>query len=80
MMRAHEIFEKLLDVPTPNVETLAKKYKVSIKKVEAEVARGVKIESEHTTDPKIAREIALDHLGERLDYYERLSKAENESK
>lgn len=35
-------------------------------------------ESEHTNDPKVAREIALDHLGEMLDYYEKLAKVEKD--
>lgn len=34
-----------------------------------ELAMGVKVEMEHTTNPKIAKRIALDHLAERPDYY-----------
>ena len=68
--------KKLLDVPTPSAESLAKKYDVSVERIEKEVQRGMKIESEHTTDPKVAREIALDHLGEELDYYDKLAKVE----
>ena len=37
---------------------------------------GVAVELEHTTDPKIARKIALDHLVEFADYYDRLAKIE----
>lgn len=38
--------------------------------------RGAMVELEHTKDPRIAVEIALSHLLERLDYYEQLAKAE----
>ena len=30
---------------------------------------GMKVEMEHTTDPRIAEEIALDHLAEDPHYY-----------
>jgi hypothetical protein len=70
--------KKLLDVPTPSAKSLAKKYDVSVARIEAEIKKGIKIESEHTSDPKVAREIALDHLGEELDYYEKLAKVEKE--
>lgn len=43
---------------------------------EAAIARGVKVELEHTKDPGAARQIAIDHLRERPDYYERLADAE----
>lgn len=35
--------------------------------------QGVKVELEHTTDREIAQEIAMDHLEEDPDYYEKLS-------
>ena len=40
---------------------------------------GVKVEMEHTTDPLIAKRIALDHLTEIKDYYTRLAKMEAEA-
>lgn len=40
---------------------------------------GQKVEMEHTNDPKIAREIAGDHLVEIDDYYTRLDKMEKEA-
>lgn len=70
---------KLLDKPTPTVAELAKKYNVSAKVVNVQLAKGIKVEQEHTDHVDVAREIALDHLSERLDYYIRLKKAENES-
>ena len=37
---------------------------------------GIKVESEHTNDPQIAKQISLDHLTEIKDYYSRLKKME----
>lgn len=34
-----------------------------------QLAKGIKIEMEHTNDPKLAMEIALDHLKEDPEYY-----------
>lgn len=40
-----------------------------------QLALGVQVEMEHTNDPKIAKELAIDHLTEIPDYYSRLAKA-----
>lgn len=78
-MKISDLFEnKKLDKPTPSVDDLAKKHNVSVDKVNRELKKGIKIELEHTSDPKIAREIALDHLNEKLNYYTLLAKVENE--
>jgi hypothetical protein len=66
----------LLNKPTSSVAELAKKYKVSPADVDKQLAQGIKIEMEHTKLRSVAREIALDHLGEDLHYYEKLSKIE----
>lgn len=39
------------------------------------LARGARVEMEHTDDPRQAERIAMDHLVEHSDYYERLAKA-----
>ena len=79
-MRLRELFEnRVLDKPTPTVEELAKKYNASIEKIETELSKGIKVEMEHTTDPKVAREIALDHLGEKIDYYDKLKQVEEDA-
>jgi hypothetical protein len=39
---------------------------------EKQIAEGLKVEREHTKDPKIAEEIALDHLTEDPRYYSKL--------
>lgn len=41
---------------------------------------GIKIEMEHTNDPDVAKQIALDHLTEIPDYYTRLERLEEEAK
>jgi len=40
------------------------------------VRQGALVELEHTPDPLVAVQIALDHLAERLDYYDRLKRVE----
>ena len=42
-----------------------------------QVAKGVKVEMEHTDDPAIAREIAHDHLTEDPKYYDKLETIED---
>lgn len=70
------IVENALDVPTMSVKSLATKYGVSQETVEKQLNRGIEVDREHNTDDNVAKEIALDHLGERLDYYVVLDKAE----
>lgn len=41
-----------------------------------QLKKGIEVEMEHTNDPKLAEEIAMDHLAEIPDYYDRLSKME----
>jgi len=45
-----------------------------------ELAEGIKIELEHTTDINLSEKIAKDHLAEIPDYYTRLKKMEEEAK
>ncbi|MHA2404372.1 MAG: DUF5661 family protein [Candidatus Kariarchaeaceae archaeon] len=75
-MKLFEIKEKLPDVKTLSPEELAKKHGVSLKKIKAQVKKGTKEELEHTKDRIKAREIALDHLKELPDYYDKLEKIE----
>jgi len=42
----------------------------------ADLEDGIKIELEHTSDPKIAEEIAMDHLTEDPSYYKKLATIE----
>lgn len=67
-----------LDKPTLSVVEIAKKHKVSSQQIEQQLKMGIKIESEHTSNTAMAREIALDHLAEKPDYYTRLKSVEED--
>jgi len=41
---------------------------------------GRKVEMEHTRNPRVAEEIAKDHLAEFKDYYTRLAQMERKAK
>ena len=45
-----------------------------------QISKGIKVEMEHTDDPHKALEIAMDHLTEIPDYYDRLEAMEAEAK
>jgi len=42
-----------------------------------DLKEGTKVEMEHTSDPDIAQEIAMDHLTEDPKYYKKLKKIED---
>ncbi len=42
------------------------------------LAMGIKVELEHTSDPKLAKEIVMDHLTEDPHYYTKLAKMEKD--
>lgn len=42
------------------------------------LAKGRKVEREHTSDPRLATEIAMDHLVEDPRYYDALEKMEHD--
>ena len=60
---------------TPTVEQLVIKYKVPKRDILIQLEKGIKVELEHTNERSIAREIALDHIGEDPHYYNKLEKA-----
>lgn len=64
------------EVYTPRIEELAGKYAVPVEDVLDQVKKGLQVEAEHTTDFTTALEIALDHIAEKLNYYEELSAVE----
>ena len=45
----------------------------------AALSKGIKVEREHTNDDRIAQEIAMDHLTEDPQYYDKLEKMEKGS-
>lgn len=71
-----ESVQEQLDVATYSPEQLAKKHGVPVTQIMKQLIKGIKVELEHTSDKKVAKEIALDHLSELPDYYDRLSRAE----
>lgn len=72
--------KNILDKKTLTVDQIAKHHNVSTDAIEAQLKKGIKIEQEHTSDETVAREIALDHLKEYPDYYDRLEKVEKDGK
>ena len=76
--KEEQLKEATLDKPTHSPEDIAKRHGVTVEQIEAQLKDGIKIEQEHTSDLKVAREIALDHLGERPDYYTKLERAKLE--
>lgn len=63
-----------------SIPDIAKKHKLSIGEIEVQIEMGKKVEMEHVSDVKLAKEIAMDHLEEIPDYYTRLTKMEKEAK
>lgn len=69
-------FKKYLDAKTKTPEAIAKKHGVGIALIMTQLKKGIDVEKEHSSDPKIAREIALDHIAEDPRYYTKLIKME----
>ena len=59
---------------------IAKKFNVSVDKIETQIKKGIEIEKEHTNDIEKATEIAMDHISEFPDYYDRIEKMEKDAK
>ena len=59
---------------------LAKKYKVTYPALIAKLNKGITIEGEHTNNKLVAKKIALDHLAEDLNYYDKLLRIERKMK
>lgn len=69
-------FRTYLDAKTLSPEMIAKKHGVSLMLVNVQLRKGIEVEKEHTSNPDIARKIALDHLAEDPRYYAKLIKME----
>lgn len=63
-----------------SVEDIAEKHGVAVGDIEKQIKIGVEIEQEHTSDVEEAKKIAMDHLVEFPDYYDRLVKMEKDAK
>ena len=62
-----------------SIKDIAKKFDVSVSEIQAQIRKGIEIESEHTSDKEKATEIATDHVSEFPDYYDRLNKMEKKA-
>lgn len=62
------------------IKDLAERHDVSEHFLRKELQRGIRVEMEHTSNVNEAKEIAMDHLFESVDYYRKLAKMENEEK
>lgn len=58
------------------LQDIAKKHNVTSQQIASQLAKGIKVEMEHTNNRKMAEEIALDHLSELPDYYDKLKNVE----
>jgi hypothetical protein len=63
-----------------SIKEIAEKHNVDIDDILKQLELGIKVEMEHTDDPKIAIEIAKDHLCEFPTYYTELDKMEQSLK
>ena len=59
-----------------DIEDIAKMHNLSVDDMYDEFSNGVRHEMEHTSEPRVAIEIALDHLYEDPEYYTKLDKME----
>jgi hypothetical protein len=72
--------ESNLNRSTATPQELMKKFNLSTEELISQLKLGIKTELEHTKDPKVAYEIALDHLSENPKYYTLLTQAGLEGK
>lgn len=62
-----------------SLEDMAKHHDTDIETVIEELQKGVNVEMEHTSEMGVAFEIAMDHIYEDLEYYDKLAKMEGGS-
>lgn len=63
-----------------SLKEIAQKHDVDIDDILKQLEIGIKVEMEHTDDPKVAIEIAKDHICEFPTYYTELDKMEQSLK
>lgn len=76
---AYSQFEKQNSI---SIEEIAAKHGVSIDVIAQQLLKGIEVEKEHVTDPEdteMPKKIALDHLFEMPDYYDKLEKMEKQN-
>lgn len=62
------------------VEDIASKWNKSVEEIQSQIDKGKEVEKEHTSVEEVAERIAMDHLMELPDYYDKLEKMEAEGK
>ena len=67
-MRKITVTLKILATPAE----IAKKYGVTVAEVKKRLVKGIAIEHEHSKNKKVAEKIAVDHLLESFDYYNKM--------
>lgn len=60
-----------------SLEDIAKKHKKNITSIQKQLNKGMKVEMEHTKNKSKAKEIAMDHIFEDPNYYDKLEKIES---
>jgi hypothetical protein len=55
-----------------SIEDIAKRHKVDVSIAKEALKNGITVEMEHTSDKDLAKEIAMDHLYEDINYYDKL--------
>lgn len=69
-------FKEFLNKKVLTPKELAKKHGVSKEHILSQLNDGIKVEHEHSSNAKVAKKIALTHLGEDPNYYKKLKKVE----
>lgn len=64
------------DAVKKHLDKICKKHGCKMDYLEKQLLNGKKVETEHTKDQDVATKVALDHLEEMPDYYEKLKKVE----
>ena len=59
-----------------SIEDIAKKHKKNVSDIKSQLNKGIKVEMEHTNSKAKAKEIAMDHILEDPNYYDKLQKIE----
>lgn len=62
----------------PDIKPGSRSYVTSFYLLKDALNKGIEVELEHTDDKDIAEEIAIDHLWEDPDYYEKLKDVEDD--
>jgi hypothetical protein len=68
-------FDKGGEVMVGEIASIAKQNEATGDEVVKKISKGADVEMEHTEDRKVAMRIAVDHLKEDFNYYEKLRKA-----